>query len=81
MNLDLVRMGIRRSVVKKDTEYTVQTTTGANADDTKVWLCPHCNLQISKGTSHTVAWDTVRGLQTRRHFHNHCWNAFQGPLL
>jgi hypothetical protein len=38
-------------------------------------------LQISKGLSHIVAWDELRGVETRRHFHNACWKSFQGPLL
>jgi hypothetical protein len=28
-----------------------------------------------------VAWDAVRGVDTRRHFHTACFNSFQGPLL
>jgi hypothetical protein len=38
-------------------------------------------MQITKGISHIVAWDSVRGVETRRHFHNACWKSFQGPLL
>jgi hypothetical protein len=38
-------------------------------------------LMITKGTAHTVAWDAHRDIATRRHFHNNCWNSFQGPLL
>jgi hypothetical protein len=38
-------------------------------------------LQITKGISHIVAWDSVRGVETRRHFHNACWKSFQGQLL
>jgi hypothetical protein len=38
-------------------------------------------LQIAKGVSHIVAWDEIRGVDTRRHFHNSCWKSFQGPLL
>ena len=81
LNLDAVRFGIRSSTVKRGVSYTVQATNGAMADDGKTWTCPECHLTISKGTPHTVAWDEVRGLNTRRHFHNHCWKLFQGPLL
>ena len=81
LNLDAVRIGIKKTVIKNGVEYIVQTTAGARADDDKVWVCPHCNLNITKGTAHTVAWDAYRDISTRRHFHNNCWNSFQGPLL
>lgn len=81
LDLGRTRLGIPRSVVKRGVEYTVQTSTGANAEEDKTWTCPHCHLVINRGVSHTVAWDTVRGAETRRHFHNHCWTSFQGPLL
>lgn len=81
--LDLagVRMGIRRNEIRRGVSYVTQTSVGANAEDEKTWVCPHCHLQISKGISHIVAWDEVRGVGTRRHFHNACWKAFQGQLL
>lgn len=81
LNLDLVRFGVRKTEIRRGVEYTVQTTNGANAEDSKTWTCPHCNLQIGRGVAHTVAWDTERGLDTRRHFHNQCWKSYQGPLL
>ncbi len=81
LNLDVIRAGIKRTEVKNGVEYVVQTTTGSRADDDKVWKCPHCNLNISKGTAHTVAWDAHRDVSTRRHFHNACWKSFQGKLL
>lgn len=81
LDLDRVRRGIPRTVVKRGVEYTVQTSTGSNSEDGKSWVCPHCNMPIQKGLAHTVAWDAVRGLDTRRHFHNACWTSFQGPLL
>ena len=81
LNLDAVRAGIKRVEFKNGVEYNVQTTTGARADDDKTWVCPHCHLQITKGLSHIVAWDEIRGIETRRHFHNACWRAFQGQLL
>lgn len=81
LNLDAVRIGVKRTVIKNGVEYNVQTTAGARADDDKTWVCPHCHLNISKGTAHTVAWDAHRDISTRRHFHNHCWASFQGPLL
>ncbi len=81
LNLAVVRMGIRRSEIKRDIDYTTQTSIGANAENGKTWVCPHCHLEIAKGLSHIVAWDTVRGVETRRHFHSACWKSFQGPLL
>ena len=81
LDLNTVRLGLRRSEIKRDVDYITQTSIGANADDGKTWVCPHCHLQISKGLSHIVAWDELRGVETRRHFHNACWKSFQGPLL
>ncbi len=81
LDLSAVRLGIRREEIKRGVAYKTQTSIGANAEDNKAWVCPHCHLQITKGINHTVAWDSVRGVETRRHFHNACWKAFQGPLL
>lgn len=81
LDLSAVRLGIRSTEIKRGVEYTTQTSIGANAEDDKSWVCPHCHLQITKGISHTVAWDAVRGVETRRHFHAACWKSFQGPLL
>ena len=81
LNLDAARFGVKQTTVKRGVEYTVQTTTGALAEAGKTWICPECSIVIAKGTPHTVAWDEVRGPDTRRHFHNHCWKLFQGPLL
>lgn len=81
LDLNVLRLGLRRTEIKRGVEYTTQTSVGANADDGKTWVCPHCNLQITKGLSHIVAWDEIRGVDTRRHFHNACWKSFQGPLL
>jgi hypothetical protein len=81
LDLEKVRIGIKRTEFKRGVEFAAQTTAGARADDDKSWVCPNCNLSITKGQNHTVAWDAVRGVETRRHFHNACWKAFQGPLL
>jgi len=80
LGLVVARLGVRRSELKRGVEYTVQTTVGANAEADKTWICPNCHLEISKGLSHLVAWDTVRGVETRRHFHNACWKSYQGVL-
>ena len=81
LDLDRVRIGAKRLEIKRGVEYAVQSTSGQNAEEDKTWVCPHCNQGISKGQSHTVAWDSIRGVETRRHFHNACWKSFQGPLL
>ncbi|AOY55869.1 hypothetical protein A4Z71_02445 [Candidatus Rhodoluna planktonica] len=81
LNLALIKTGFRKTEIKRGTEYTVQSTTGLNSEDDKSWVCPHCQIQIAKGTAHLVAWDTIRGVETRRHFHSNCWKAFQGVLL
>lgn len=81
LNLAAARMGVRKIEIKRSVAYVVQTTAGALADDGKTWICPSCHITITKGTAHTVAFDEVRGPETRRHFHNHCWKVFQGPLL
>ena len=81
LDMDRVRTGSARTEIKRGVEYSVQPTAGANAEDDKTWVCPHCNLQITKGIAHLVAWDAIRGVETRRHFHTACWKSFQGPLL
>ena len=81
LNVDAARFGLKTTAIKRGVEYTVQTTSGAAADEGKTWICPECAIMITRGTPHTVAWDSVRGVDTRRHFHNHCWKLFQGPLL
>lgn len=81
LNLDTIRLGIKKTEFKNGVEYVVQTTAGSKADDDKTWTCPHCNLSITKGIAHTVAWDAHRDVSTRRHFHNACWKSFQGKLL
>ncbi|MEY3587107.1 MAG: hypothetical protein RJB32_403, partial [Actinomycetota bacterium] len=62
-------------------EFQVQQTTGANAEEGKSWICPVCSIDIEPGVVHTVAWDLHRGVNTRRHFHNHCFKIFDGELF
>jgi methionine synthase II (cobalamin-independent) len=81
LNLGAVRFGSRRTESKRGVVYTVQPTMGQNADEDKSWICPNCHLTITPGVSHLVAWDEVRGVDTRRHFHTTCWSKFQGTLL
>lgn len=81
LNLELARRGSKRTEYKRGVEYTVQPTNGQNAEDGKTWVCPNCSLTIKPGVAHLVAWDSVRGTDTRRHFHNRCWEAYTGALL
>ena len=81
LNLASIRFGSRRTETKRGVVYVVQPTTGRNAEAEKTWICPNCSLSIQPGTSHLVAWDEVRGVDTRRHFHTNCWAKFQGSLL
>jgi hypothetical protein len=81
LRLDLVRSTLRRSVTKRGVDYVVQNNSGRSAEPDKTWMCPHCNIQIASGTAHVVAWDEIRGVDTRRHFHTQCFKAFEGPLL
>ncbi|MEN9992980.1 MAG: hypothetical protein RLY83_550 [Actinomycetota bacterium] len=81
INVAAVRFGSRRTETKRGIVYVVQPTSGRNAEEDKSWICPNCHLNIAQGTNHLVAWDEVRGVDTRRHFHNTCWSKFQGSLL
>ncbi len=81
--LDLTRLktSLPHIEIKRGIEFQVQQTSGSNAEAGKSWVCPVCTLSIEPGIKHTVAWDVHRGVQTRRHFHNHCWKLFDGVLL
>jgi ABC-type branched-subunit amino acid transport system substrate-binding protein len=81
LRLEIARSSLRRTVTKRGVDYVVQTNSGASTEPNKTWVCPNCNVLISVGTAHVVAWDAVRGVETRRHFHSQCFNAFQGELL
>ena len=80
MDIRRLRDGIAKTVMKNGIEFTVQTTSGRNADGDKRWICPGCNLNFGPGISHVVVWETDLGPQNRRHFHNVCWQKFQGRL-
>lgn len=81
MDLERVRSGIARTEIKNGIEFTVQTTAGRNAEETKRWICPFCNVSFGPGVSHVVAWESATGTHQRRHFHNECWKKFQGRLI
>jgi hypothetical protein len=80
LDLNRVRLSLPKTEIKRGVEYQVQQSAGRGAEEGKVWLCPVCSITIEQGITHTVAWDLHRGVQTRRHFHNHCWKLFDGML-
>jgi hypothetical protein len=80
LDLSRLKTSLPKTELKRGVEFSVQTTTGQNAEAGKVWICPVCVITIEPGLNHTVAWDIHRGVQTRRHFHNHCWKLFDGLL-
>ncbi len=81
LDLNRVRLSLPKTELKRGVEYQVQQTNGRGAEEGKVWICPVCVINIEPGLTHTVAWDLHRGVQTRRHFHNHCWKLFDGMLI
>jgi len=80
LDLTRLRTSLPHIEVKRGIEFEVSQTTGSNAEEGKSWVCPMCVVLITPGDVHTVAWDTLRGVQSRRHFHNHCWKLFDGLL-
>ena len=66
LDLNRVRMTIPHIETKRGIEFEVSQITGNNAEEGKSWVCPVC--------------DSHRGVQSRRHFHNHCWKIFDGFL-
>ncbi|MFM1950673.1 MAG: hypothetical protein RL418_360 [Actinomycetota bacterium] len=81
LDFSTLKMSLPHTVIKRGVEYQVQQTTGSNAEEGKTWVCPVCVISIEPGVVHTVAWDLHRGVQTRRHFHNHCFKIFDGELF
>ncbi|HWL02553.1 MAG TPA: hypothetical protein VNQ52_09300 [Microbacteriaceae bacterium] len=69
--------GARRTVAKRDGEWTVQTMSSAGT--VKAYVCPGCAGTIEPGTAHVVAWraDSILGdedaVAQRRHWHRRCW--------
>ena len=81
LNLDLARRGTKRIETRRGEDYYVQTTNGQNAEEGKSWICPNCNIAITKGTPHVVAWSVERSIELRRHFHTNCWAGYTGVIL
>jgi len=68
--------GMRRSETYADGDWFVQHITGAAA--TKTYRCPGCDMEITPGSPHIVAWpDYLNGgdsaVDERRHWHTACW--------
>ena len=80
LDYELLKISAPRREIKRGIEYEVRGTSGQSDDPAKFWICRNCSLEIEPGTNHMVAWDVHRGIETRRHFHNHCWKMFQGSL-
>jgi hypothetical protein len=81
MDIARLRDGIKKTVIKNGIEFFVQTASGKNDEETKRWICPFCHLSFGPGLSHVVAWESEYGPEKRRHFHNACWQKFQGRLF
>jgi len=81
--IDVIRLrdGIKKTVIKNGIEFSVQTTSGKTAEESKQWICPFCSISFGPGVSHLVAWESAYGPEKRRHFHIACWQKFQGRLF
>jgi len=72
-----ILLGARRTVVKRDGQWSVQPMSSAGA--VKDYVCPGCSRTIEPGTAHLVAWraDSILGdedaVAQRRHWHRRCW--------
>ena len=68
--------GMRRSESLADGDWIVTQVTGAAT--TKTYRCPGCDMEITPGSPHIVAWpDYLSGgdaaIEERRHWHTACW--------
>ncbi|MBJ7280416.1 MAG: hypothetical protein JHD31_00880 [Rhodoluna sp.] len=81
MDIAKLRDGIKKTVFKNGIEFSLQTTSGKTVDGAKTWICPGCNISFGPGISHVVVWESALGVGKRRHFHNVCWQKFQGRLF
>ncbi|MBO9578273.1 MAG: hypothetical protein J7480_05835 [Microbacteriaceae bacterium] len=77
LDVDRILVGARRTVAKRDGEWSVQPMSAAGSQ--KAYACPGCGGTIEPGTAHLVAWraDSILGdedaLAERRHWHKRCW--------
>ncbi|MGQ0626397.1 MAG: hypothetical protein ACT4PP_17330 [Sporichthyaceae bacterium] len=61
-----------------DGSWAVRRLTGASS--VKAYRCPGCDLEISVGVPHVVAWPLDGDGSDRRHWHSGCW-AVRGRRL
>ncbi len=80
LDVTRLRTSIPHIEIKRGIEFEVSQTAGSNAEEGKSWVCPVCEVLITPGVVHTVAWEKHRGEKSRRHFHNHRWKNFDGIL-
>lgn len=79
-NIELVKSSFRRTDTKRGETFIVQPISAAGAK--KDYRCPGCQLAVTEGTAHVVAWreETIMGaaqaVADRRHWHTHCWKIF-----
>jgi hypothetical protein len=79
-DLARLRLGWRRTEMRRGREWNVQPVSAASA--VKAYMCPGCGRAVQPGIAHTVVWraDGVLGdaadLEARRHWHTACWQAF-----
>lgn len=79
-NIERLKTGFRRTETKRGSTYIVQPISESRA--VKEYRCPGCQLAVSIGVAHVVAWqeDSLMGadqaVADRRHWHTHCWRIF-----
>jgi hypothetical protein len=79
-NIERLKTGFRRHESKRGDVYIVQPISASGAK--KDYRCPGCNLDVTEGTAHVVAWreESIMGpnqaVADRRHWHSHCWKIF-----
>ncbi len=77
LDADRILTGARRTVTKRDGDWTIQPMSASNA--VKAYVCPGCSRTIEPGMTHLVAWraDGILGdddaVAQRRHWHRKCW--------
>ncbi|MBU1251683.1 MULTISPECIES: hypothetical protein [Microcella] len=77
LDLERIRLGMRRTEMKRSGTWNVQPVGAAAAQ--KVYTCPGCGAEVPVGVAHVVAWraDGLMGeqadLAARRHWHSRCW--------
>lgn len=77
LSLEHLASGWRRTEHRRGFTWNVQPVSSLQA--TKIYICPGCELEVSPGVAHIVAWraDGILGdgadIAARRHWHTHCW--------